>query len=224
MYGFGPVVDGAALPTHPFAEDSIALTTQVPVLVGTNRDEMTMFFGADKRVGRISKGLIVAFLAPSTGRPVARELVDRYSAADPDRSPGHTFIAIGTDLVMRRGSVRIAERRLAAGGGPTYVYEFHWPTPALDGLLGATHALEICFVFDNVHAAPGLIPAGSYPPDLAAQMSEAWIAFARSGDPSHPDLPDWPAYDADERATMIFDESCSLASDPPGALREAWPE
>lgn len=224
VYGFAPVVDGTALPTDPFGEGSLALTTAVPVLVGSTRDEMTLFFGDDPRVGHITRGLTVAFLARTTGRPVARELVDRYVAADPDRSPGRMFVALGSDLVMRRGSVRIAERRLAAGGGPTYLYEFHWPSPALDGLLGATHALDVPFVFDNVAAAPGLIPPGSAPPDLAAQMAAAWIAFARHGEPGHGGLPAWPAYTLEERATMIFDETCAVVSDPPGELRKAWPE
>ncbi len=224
IYGFAPVVDGGALPTHPFADDSLAVSSDVPILVGTNRDEMTMFFGEDRRIRNLPRGLLVPLTAATTGRPKAKELVAVYGEAYPDATPGELAIAAVTDLVMRRGAIRIAERRLAAGGGPTFVYEFHWPTPALDGLLGATHALEIPFVFDNVHAAPGLIPPGAAPPDLAGRMSEAWIALARHGEPGHDGLPAWPAYTLERRATMIFDEACEVVPDPPGALREAWPE
>jgi para-nitrobenzyl esterase len=53
-------------------------------------------------------------------------------------------------------------------------------------------------------------------------MSEAWIAFARSGDPNHDGLPEWPAYDLDRRSTMIFDNQCRTEDDPYRQKRLAW--
>lgn len=55
-------------------------------------------------------------------------------------------------------------------------------------------------------------------------MSEAWIAFARTGNPSHPALPPWPAYTAEKRSTMIFDAISHVEDDPMGDERRVWDE
>ncbi len=55
-------------------------------------------------------------------------------------------------------------------------------------------------------------------------MHQAWIAFARTGDPNHRGLPAWPAYDAGERPTMRFDTTVELLDDPAGADRAAFTE
>ena len=83
------------------------------------------------------------------------------------------------------------------------------------------HGFEIPFVFDNVggevmHSSPSR-------EQLAAEMSEAWLAFARAGDPSHDGIGDWPAYDVERRSTMVFDRGASeLRDDPWGPDRRAW--
>jgi para-nitrobenzyl esterase len=53
-------------------------------------------------------------------------------------------------------------------------------------------------------------------------MHYAWIAFARTGNPNTPDLPAWPTYDPDHRATMLFDEECRVVDDPQAAERRVW--
>ena len=94
-------------------------------------------------------------------------------------------------------------------------------TPALDGRLGATHALDVAFCFDNLDKTRlhGGRPEG---PALAERVSEAWLAFARRGDPNHAGLPPWPAYDDARRATMLFDVDCTVADDPDAEERRAW--
>jgi para-nitrobenzyl esterase len=102
------------------------------------------------------------------------------------------------------------------------MYLFAWETPALGGRMRTPHALEIPFVFDNVPLTPNM--TGNLPEcyTLAEKMSAAWIAFARSGDPNHSGLPQWPAYSLPERATMIFDQECRVVNDPGGEERLAW--
>ena len=101
------------------------------------------------------------------------------------------------------------------------MYLFTWESDYLGYLFKATHALEIPFVFDNVGAA---LITGDRPnkAELAQSMSEAWIAFARNGNPSHPGIPDWAPYTTDDRATMIFDVPCRMENDPAREELDAW--
>jgi len=56
---------------------------------------------------------------------------------------------------------------------------------------------------------------------LAARISRAWVQFARTGDPNHSKLPEWPAFEADRRTSMIFDNTCAVRDDPDREEREA---
>jgi para-nitrobenzyl esterase len=101
------------------------------------------------------------------------------------------------------------------------MYLLAWETPRGRGKLRSPHALEIPLVFDNVETARNFVGAGEAPQTLAEQMSEAWLAFARTGNPSTPALPDWPAYEPGRRATMVFDLESRVVDDPYPAMRKA---
>ena len=105
-----------------------------------------------------------------------------------------------------------------------WMYRFDWATPAFGGIFGASHALEIPFVWDNLDT-PGLgMLLQDFPgrQQLANRMHHAWIAFARTGNPNAPDLPPWPRYDTLRRATMLFDEVCRVVDDPQSEERLVW--
>jgi para-nitrobenzyl esterase len=122
---------------------------------------------------------------------------------------------------MRIPSLTIADRKVAQHGAPVYTYLFTFETNALGGILKSPHALEIPFVFDTLETAP---LAGDSPTRhaLADRMSRAWIAFARTGNPNHGGLPQWPEYSTELRPTMIFDVDCHVEDDPYSAERRAW--
>jgi carboxylesterase type B len=103
------------------------------------------------------------------------------------------------------------------------MYLFEYASTAFDGRLGSCHALEIPFVFDNLHKRGVELLMGSEPPpSLAGAMHAAWISFARTGSPDHDGLPHWPAYDRAGRDTMYFGVPCHLEHDPASAERDAW--
>jgi para-nitrobenzyl esterase len=103
------------------------------------------------------------------------------------------------------------------------MYLFAWESPALGGRLRATHTVEIPFVFDNTHIPKTMTTGGREEKSLAAQTSEAWIAFARTGHPNHKGLPTWPAYTTAQRATMVLDApACTVVNDPGRAERQLW--
>jgi para-nitrobenzyl esterase len=104
------------------------------------------------------------------------------------------------------------------------MYRFDWPSPAAGGRLGATHALDIPFVW-NLVDFPGVEMFTGVAQDrrpLAQAMHAAWQAFATNGDPATPLLPEWHRYQSPRRTTMVFDTPCSVVDDPNGAERHLW--
>ncbi len=104
---------------------------------------------------------------------------------------------------------------------PVFMYLFAWESDFLGGLFKAGHGLEIPFVFDHTDDV-GMTGDRPDKYGLAAAMSEAWCAFARSGDPSHGGIPRWDPYTVDSRATMIFDVPCRLEIDPAREELDVW--
>ena len=215
--GFNPVVDGHALPHHPFEPVAPKISANIPLMIGTNKDEILLFapqlIELDEPTMRTR---MQAFLGDSHAR-----IVEAYRRARPNASAAELAIAITSDKFMRTGSITLAERQAEQHAAPVFMYLFTWETPALGGRLKSPHALEIPFVFDNV-ATDRL--SGDTPTKfvLAEKMSQTWLQFARSGDPNHRGIPSWPAYSAQHRATMIFDNECEIVNDPYGAERRAW--
>ena len=132
------------------------------------------------------------------------------------------WLALDSDRFMRINSIRQAEAKAARSAAPVYMYLFTWRTPVLGGRLRSAHALEIPFVFDHPDDWPGFTGTGDDRYPLADKMSGAWAEFARTGKPGDPNLPDWPAYTTERRATMIFDNMCQVVDDPEGGDRLAY--
>ena len=101
------------------------------------------------------------------------------------------------------------------------MYLFTWQSDFLGGLFKAGHGLEIPFVFDITDDV-GMTGDRADKHELAAQIRDAWAAFARSGDPNHSGIPKWEPYTTDNRATMLFDAPCKLAVDPGREELDAW--
>jgi para-nitrobenzyl esterase len=210
---YTPVLDGTAIPRHPFEPDASPLNADVPVLIGTNKDENTLFLFSHPRFGDFGPDDI-AKLAKSTVGERADKLVAALRAAFPDYSDTHIYAAIGTATGMWGNSIKLAERKADQGAAPAYMYLLTWETPVAKGRLRSPHAVEIPLVFDNVEKARNFVGRGEGPEELARQMSAAWLAFARTGDPG------WPAYDATARATMIFDLESRVENDPFAEVRK----
>jgi para-nitrobenzyl esterase len=214
----GPVVDGGFLPRQPADALAAGVSPDVPVIVGTNRDEATMFLAADPVLtagpGALDDAGLRARL--SLLGDDADAMLAAYREAQPSADNVDLLIAVMSDQIMRIPSIRLAELRATAGAAPAFMYLYCLGL----GPLRAAHGYEIPFVFDN--ARPPILEVTETTERLAGQMSEAWLAFARTDDPSHPGIPDWPAYTTDERATMIFHRETALARDPFGGERRAW--
>src|SRR5215469_5455767 len=214
-----PVVDGAHLPAHPFDPVAAPAAADVPLLIGTNKDEAALFLAADPRRRRLEEAELIERLTPMLGGR-RDEILGVYREQRPRDTPWDLLIGIASETT-RLASIRLAERKIAGGAAPVYMYLFTWESEHFGGLFKSAHAMEIPFVFDHPDAAP---MTGSRPEryELAAAMSRAWAAFAHIGDPNHDGLPAWPAYDVQDRATMLFDVPSRSENDPRREERLAW--
>jgi para-nitrobenzyl esterase len=217
--GFNPVVDGKHLPGGPFEPTAPAISANIPLIIGTNKDEMTLFFGFAPWLDGLDEATFRKRVQMFVGDNGDR-IIERYRKARPNDSMRDLVLAIATDHAMRIPSLVIADRKAAQNAAPVYVYLFTWETPVLGGRLKSPHALEIPFVFDNMQA-PGMTGDSPTRFALADKMSRTWLAFARTGNPNCESIPEWPRYSS-ERPTMVFDNECRVENDPYGAEREAW--
>lgn len=216
----GPVVDGRSLPTDPFSLAPPEVSRGVPVIIGTNHDEATLFLSADPGFGTMTADEARARFARLAGDR-ADAAFDLYRSLRPDDPPTYWVTALMTDLMFRIDSIRLAARRCAADFAPVYMYRLDWDTPILGGVMRAPHGLDVPLVFDNVAVMRGLLGPGTAPQQVADVMSGAWIDFARIGYPLQNGLA-WPAYDRVTRWTMIFDTESRIAPDPGGKTRIFW--
>jgi para-nitrobenzyl esterase len=213
-----PAIDGRVLPAEPRQAVAAGAAAGLELMIGTNRDEMTFFSLGDDRAARMDEEALlrrVRHMAP--GVP-PEEMIDAYRAALARRgeaaTPRDLWVAAATDLVFRWPSLRLAAAHRRHG--PVHVYLFTWESPALGGVLGACHALEIPFVFGTArHPAVALYSGGGEAAAaLSDEMQGAWLAFARTGDPSNARSGWWPRWEPEERATMVFGRSSGVARRP----------
>lgn len=218
---FQPVVDGRSLPRHAFTPNASALSKDVPLLVGTNRTEMRLQAGlADPHNFALSWKELPARLKPFLGGVDTGPIIAGMRKAFPASDASDIFFHVATHRNYRKTAITQAERKAKAGGAPVWMYRLDWATPVDGGKWQSPHALDIAFVFDNVAKSLSMTGSGAEQQKLADLMSDAWIAFARTGNPQTRALPQWPTYDVARRATMIFDVTPRIVDDPDGAERE----
>ncbi|MFL6417620.1 MAG: carboxylesterase/lipase family protein [Bryobacteraceae bacterium] len=212
---FSPIVDGKEISHLPF-DPANHLADEIPIIVGSclhdsalsitdfSLDDAGMRAQARKNLGAN-----------------ADAIVNAYRKADPKDSPSLLMARMNTDRGLRRNSIAVAERRNAGGRALAYMYRIDWRSVPYNGKFGAVHGVDVPMVFDNVNAWP-LVGTSAQAVALAHQMSSAWVAFARTGDPNTSEIPKWPAYRPDTRATMIFDAKVRVDNAPDRDLLSLW--
>ncbi len=216
--GWAPVMDGHVLPRHPFDPDAPAQSASVPMIIGCTLNEFTSGL-SNPAADTMTDADLVKRVSGMYGEK-ADAIVAAFRAANPKAKPFDLFSEISTAPV-RQASVSQAERKAAQGAAPAYLYWFTWQTPVLDGKPGAFHCMELPFVFDNIDRCANMTGGGAEARALAARASDAWIAFARTGDPNHAGFPKWDAFSAEKCPTMIFDNTSETKINPDTAARKA---
>lgn len=208
--GFSPLVDGKHIPQHPFHPVASSISADVPVMLGSTRTELTS--SAQPADFELTDAAMRSRIRTLLGDYATRAL-DVYQKANPGASPSDLYFLIASDHRYSGPVMKIAERRAALGKGPVYLYYFCWETPVDGGRLKSPHTIEIPFAFDNIKAATRLTGGGPEAIALADRVSDAWIAFARTGDPNTPKLPRWTPFNA-TRPTMVINNESKLVNDP----------
>lgn len=219
---FAPVIDGVLLPEPPLQGIASGVAKHIPIIVGTTKDECLFYPFVDPTWREADDETLIRRVKQQVG--AAWESVAPFYLGDqPDAQPLLTrLLALLTFDHFLYPAIQFAEAQTNAGGS-VWVYRFDWHSPLFGG---AAHTLDRLFVWNLVASAQPTIRqmVGDAPEHLhlAQQMQHAWTAFARYGDPNAPDLPVWPCYDVERRATMLFDRQCTLQYDPDSQIRQHW--
>ena len=211
---YGPVLDGNALTAHPF--DPAGTTVDVPMVIGSNKTEAQVSFLIRPNLYKVASEQELRDKAQVIGGEKAVALAQVYRRKHPDGSLEDAFVAAATQLSQWQRAINISERKSAQMKAPVFMYRLEWESPAtyLGRRVRAAHGAELSLVFDSVELFPGPTGGGPVARALAGKMSRSWAAFARSASPDTAGIPHWPAFTADTRATMLFDDECRVANDP----------
>jgi para-nitrobenzyl esterase len=220
---FSPFFDGQILPANPFEPVATPVSANIPILVGCNTHEQAFFaLSWDPGAFNLDEAGLRQRAVTLVGEQKAPQLLELYKSKYPNSDPTDLYFLLGTDQGMRVSTTILADRKFEQGKAPVYAYLFAWRTPAMGGKLGAPHTVELPFVFDNTDVPKHMTTGSPAEKALAAQTSGAWIHFARTGNPNHDGLPNWPAYTTKDRATMVFNTECKMVNDPGGEERQYW--
>jgi para-nitrobenzyl esterase len=200
-----PVVDGKTVPKGPWWPEGPAVSANVPLMIGTNETEMTMLIGSfDPSTFALDDAGLQTRLGKLYAAGDVEKVVNAFKATRPNATPSELYFAIITAHPFRTGAWLQADAKAAQNSAPVYLYELDWHTPVDGGKWGSPHSLDIPLVFDNVANSESMVGKGPDAQKVADQMSAAWIAFARSGNPNTDAIPNWAPYKSPDRATMVF--------------------
>ena len=223
-----PVVDGKALPAHPFSPASEVSAT-IPILTGSNECEGIPYGNPDDAYWKTepTDDASLRAHAKRLARNASDADVDRLIALYRSHRPTDTHgdlaaVMSGDTSALREASHTIAERKFEQGKAPVYLYHFNWRSPVRNGKLRTMHGMELPFVFNHPDLIGFMTGNGPERAALAANVSAAWVAFARTGNPNHAGIPKWDPWTPARWSTMVFNREPRAVDDPWGEERREW--
>lgn len=213
---FAPTRDGTTFDAHPWDPEAPATARNIPMMIGTCRTELSNQLGtADPGNFTLDEATMKKKLEGYIPAEDIEGTIAIFRKESPSASPSEIFFKVTTARGYWRDSVLQTEAKARQGGAPVYSYRLTWRTPVEGGRRITPHSLDLPFMFDNVRRAPDMVgPPTSETDAMARLMSESWLAFARTGNPNNPAIPEWAPYDLDRRTVMLFDLPPNAASDP----------
>lgn len=210
MPGFmwAPVADGGYIPMQPFGAAAPALSKDIPLLIGTVLNEFPspMFDPRLKDLDTWTMDQLKAYLQQKYGDKTDA-VIAAYKKAYPAMDY-HDWLYV--DSMFRPGAIVTANMKAGQKGAPVYMYLFTWQSPVMDGMNRSTHCMEIPFVFYNTAITEQVNGGGTDAYAMQEKVAQAWINFARTGDPNNKDLPKWPAYTRENGSVMVLDNTSEV--------------
>lgn len=211
---FRPVAGAPSTPRNPFWPDASPLNADVPMMIGSNRTEQSVFLGGDAKIVDMDEAGLMKRLDGWIPEANKKEVLAMYRKIYPNAKNDEILYMAGTDRGYFYDSTVQAALKAQQGGAPAFHYQFYRHTPVEGGRYHTPHASEIPFIFDNLDKA---ISIGGQPTaeaqTLADAMSATWASFARTGDPNNGAIPAWPKYDPATRPSMVFDIETKVEND-----------
>jgi para-nitrobenzyl esterase len=225
---FRPIIYGDAFPTHPLTIIKEGKCKDVDLMMGTNLNEAKLFTSLDPNLRDINDDKAILFYLGAMGinSENAQNIINTYREAREgilSNEPKELLDAIATDLMFRAATLQILEAQSKFQQN-TYNYLFTWQTSIYDGMFGSCHALELPFVF-NSFKDPGmkaLVGNASNTENLCERMMDAWLSFARDGNPNHDRIPHWPTYEEKNRSTLVLGNEIKIANSLFDKERKVW--
>ncbi len=217
-----PVIDGDVLPGVPSEVARNGVAKDIPTIIGTNLEEWKLFGAMQPDIGKLDEAGMVQRLNVYVPESDVQVLIDTYREARQKRgepvTPFELLSAIQTDLTFHIPALELVEAQRDVGQ-KVYNYLFTWKSPGMGGLLGACHGLEIGFVFGSLEKL--FHGTGPDAEKLSQNVQDAWLAFARTGDPSCDSVGKWPVY-GKNRATMMLGKTCHVDEMAYEEERSVW--
>lgn len=224
---FAPVLDGkviledAAVPLGKGTQ-----TRGMPLLIGNTLDEFALFTVPGGTLDDLDNERLSGMARRIFGENTTSAM-DVYREARESRgqavTPLDIWNAMVTDQIFRMPAIRTAE--LHSSHTPqTWMYLFDYISPAYDGRLGACHSIDIPFVWGTYMVEKMKVFCGEGPivEELSERMMDIYLAFARTGNPRTDDIPEWPVYDTESRATMRMGKKFRVEEQPMDEERLFW--
>ncbi|KCZ59686.1 hypothetical protein HY30_13860 [Hyphomonas chukchiensis] len=205
---FAPVVDGKVLPAWPFKESAPETSADVPMIIGTTQNEFVTGINNPEAMSMTESALRERVERAYPGRTEA--IIAAFRETAPQAKPFELWSRIAT-APIRAAAIRQAKVKADLKQAPAYLYEFTWQTPILEGRPMAFHCADIPFAFFNTDRCDTMSGGGADARALSATIADAFIHLARTGDPNHAGLVDWPAYMPATSPTMIFDQDVRVS-------------
>ena len=210
----GPVVDGRSLPRDQWYPDAPVASADVPLMMGSTETEDAwndppppLQMSEDEMLTRVKR--IVR-----NDEAKARDMVALYRKTHAGISNTDVWLTMNADNTRRANAQLLNELKTAQGKAPSYLYYFSWRSPVHKGQMKSYHTLDIPFALYNIDQAASMTGAMQERYALAHKMSAAFASFARTGNPNHADLPNWPAFNTRAYPTMVFGNECKVLNDP----------
>ena len=217
--GWGPYLDGTDIPHQAWDPAAPEFSANVPLMVGTVLNEFVTGVGRPDAFS-LTKDELMKQLNDRYGA-IAQELYDAFSKDHPAANAFQLWSIISA-CSWRSTAMKQAQLKAAQGMAPAYNFWMHWQSPALSGRAMAFHCFDLCFFFNNSERCGSVTGDGEVAKRLARQMSQAWIHFARTGNPNHAGIPRWNPVTANGSETMIFDAESGFDGDPDSLERTAY--